>query len=302
MASSWLLTKKHFSISLFSDSILVCFILSFAQIVLVEISLGIIGQLYLLNVLIAHLLIFLSILLIYHRKEKHVFAKPNIEFFMNSNLLLFAASVFLSFFIIKVFYNLINPTQDADSLLYHLAFPAAWIRSGSLNTPFFIFGTGPIVFPGSLAISTLSYYPINAELFFTWLMLPLRNAFLADLGQTPFYIIGIIAVYSILRKYNLSRTTALLSGFLWVLIPNIFKQLKTGAEIDVICAVLFLLIFFSLLLLKFGFNFKNAILFGISVGLFIGTKFNNLIWLAVFFTCNLLYIMQGDKSKQVYTS
>lgn len=279
MVSSWVLTKKYFDIGLLSDSILVCFTLFFAQIVLVETFLGIIGQLYFANVFIAHFVALLIILLVHPRKTMPVFVKPNAEPFINNNLILFAASVFFSFYLVSVYNNLINPPQDADSLLYHLAFPAAWIRSGSLNTPFFIFGTGPIVFPGSLAISTPSYYPINAELFFTWLMLPLRNAFLADLGQTPFYIIGIIAVYSILRKYNLSRTTALLSGFLWVLIPNIFKQLKTGAEIDVICTVLFLLIIFMVLLLKLNFTFKNAILFGASTGLFIGTKFTNFVYL-----------------------
>ncbi|MFA5157531.1 MAG: hypothetical protein WC532_09155 [Candidatus Omnitrophota bacterium] len=86
-------------------------------------------------------------------------------------------------------------------------------------------------------------------------------------------------MFSILRKYGLAQKTALLAGFLLFLIPNIFKQLKTAAQTDVICMVLFLLVIFALLLLKFNFTFKNAVLFGISLGLFIGTKFNNVIWL-----------------------
>ncbi len=278
--SSWVLTKKCFNISLFSDAILVCFTLFFGQVVLVETLLGIAGQLYFLNVFVAHLLILLVILLIYRHKKMPEFAKPDIDPFINSNLLILAVSIFLSFFLIKAYSNLINPVQDIDSLLYHLAFPAAWIKSGSLNTPFFIFGSKPILIPSLLANSAPSYYPINGELFFTWFMLPLRNVFLADLGEAPFYFIGITAVYSILTKYNVNSRIALLSGFLWVLIPNIFKQLKYASQLDVICAVLFLLVVFMLLLLKSRFTLKNAILFGVSIGLFVGVKFNNLIWLA----------------------
>ncbi len=108
-ASSWLLTRKYFGIRLFSDAILASFILLFAQIVLVELFLGIVGQLYFLNVLIAHLAILLIISLIYFRKEIPPFEKPNVEPFINSNLLLLAASIFLSFFLIKLFINLVTP-------------------------------------------------------------------------------------------------------------------------------------------------------------------------------------------------
>jgi hypothetical protein len=291
MLSSWLLTKKYFDVRLFSESVLTCFLLSLAQIVSVGLFLGIIGQLYSWNVFMAHLAILLTIYLILAKKEMPVFVKPNLEPFLSSNLLILAFAIFSSFFLIKSFYNLINPPLSPDSLQFHLAFPAAWIRSGSLTNPFFVFGASPIMNPGSLETGSLSYYPINAQLFFTWLMLPLRNAFLADLGEAPFYIIGIIAVYSILRKYNLNPRIALLSGFLWALIPNIFKQLRTGSLIDVICSVLLLLVLYTLLLLKRDFGFRNAILFGISVGLLIGSKITNFVWIAAFlpFICYLLF-------------
>jgi len=279
---SWLLAKKYFKIQSFCESISVCFLLILAQIILVELFWGIIGRLYFINVLVTHFLIFLAVYFIYFRKEPFTYCKPELAPFVNSNLLLLAASVFFSFFTIKSFLNLINPPLDADALQYHLYFPAAWIKSASLDTPFFIFGSGPIANPGSLATSAHSYYPVNAELFFTWLMLPLKNAFLADLGQAPFYIVGIIAAYSILRKYSVNKALSLLSGFILMLIPNIFKQLRVASMNDVICAVLLLLVFEMLLLLKFNFTLKNAILFGISVGLFVGTKFINLVWLAAF--------------------
>jgi len=289
--SSWLLAKEYFNIRLISESILISFMLFFAQIVLVMLFLGITGELYYLNVFMAHSVILLIVALIYFKKKNHEFVKPDLEPLVSSNLLLFAVSIFCSFFLIKAFFNLINPPQIPDGLQWYLAYPATWIRAGNLNNPFFVFGASPIVNPGSLETGMMSYYPINPELFYAWLMLPLRNAFLADLGEAPFYIIGIIAIYSILKRYSVNGKIALLSGFLWALIPNIFKQLRTGCLIDVICSVLFLLVFYTLLLLKQKLTFRNAILFGISVGLLVGSKVTNFIWLAAFapFICYVLF-------------
>ena len=298
LASSWLLTKNYFGINLLIDSILVCFILFFAQVVLVLTLLGSINQLYFFNVFIVHLLVLLITLLIFSQKKASGFVKPNVEPFFKHNLILFAVSVFFAFFLVKLYYNLISPPLDCDSLLYHLVFPASWIKSGSLNTPFFIFGSCPIVSPGALETSAPSYYPINAELFFTWLMLPLRNAFLADLGEVPFYFAGMLAFYAILRKYNLNQKIALLSGFLLVLTPNIFKQIKTASQTDFICAVLFILVFFTLLLLKLNFTFKHAILFGITSGLFVGAKFSNVIWLTALLPLTFYIVYRGVKLRK----
>ncbi|MDO8662424.1 MAG: hypothetical protein Q7K98_04295 [Candidatus Omnitrophota bacterium] len=289
--SSYLFVARLFRTRIFTEFVLIWFLLFFGQIILVELSLGAIGKLYLSNVFFAHFLIFLIALLSFQPKQAVNAIKPDIELFFKYRLLLLALSVFICFFSVKTFVNLINPPISPESLQYHLAYPAVWIRSGSLDNPACIFNAMPIAFPKWRELSFASYYPINAELFFTWLMLPLRNAFLADIGEVPFYIIGIVAVYSILRKYNLKNSVALLSGFLWVLIPNIFKQLRTGSQIDVICATLFLLMIYTTLLLKGNFNFKYAALFSISTGIFLGTKATNIVWFiaALPFICYIFY-------------
>lgn len=289
--SSYMLVNRYFYTRLSSELILRSFVLFFGQIVLVELLLGSMGKLYAGNVFLMHLTILVLVILVC-RKEKLGLIKPDLDYFFNSNLLIFAFSVFSAFFLVKIYSNLITPAISPDSLQVHLAFPATWIVKGNLNNPVNIFGSIPMFFSGSLETSASSYYPMNAQLFFAWLMLPLRNAFLADLGEAPFYIIGIIAVYVILRKYDVSKRIALLTSFLWALIPNIFKQLRTGSQIDVICAVLFLLVFSSLLSLKKDFSFRNAILFGVATGLFVGTKIINLVWLLAFipFICYILYI------------
>jgi len=289
--SSYLFTRRLFHIRHFAEFILICFILFFSQIILVELFLGVVGKLYLANIVYAHFFVFLIAILFPCPKQAVNIVRPDIKIFVDNRLLLLAFCIFVCFASIKVFFNLINPPMSADSLQYHLAFPSVWIRNGNLVNPICIFGSMPTVLSKSLEVSSTSFYPINAQLFFTWLMFPLRNAFLADVGELPFYIIGIITVFVILKKYRIKNEMAILSGFLWVLIPNIFKQLRTGSQIDVICATLFLLMFYTILLIKEEFNFKNSVLFGISAGIFLGTKVINIVWfIAVLpFFCYIIY-------------
>lgn len=277
--NSTLLSMYFIKVKELSGLLLTTFILFFAQIVLIELILGTFGLFYLSSIIFVNLLILITILSLYRKSHPVFISKPNIDPFIKSKTILFIFSVFVAFFLLKSFINLINPPWCPDSLQYHLSFPASWIRSGSLNNPFVIFsGIFNSDYP-RIETSGLSYSPINAELFFAWFMLPLRNAFLADIGQLPFYIVGMIAIYAILRKYGINKKVSILSCFVWVLIPNIFKQIKSGSQTDVICSVLLLLVIFVFLLLREKLNFNNAVLFGITVGLFIGTKILNIIWL-----------------------
>ena len=288
--TAFLIVKNLYAESKIPDKVLIWFLFFLAQIIIVGLILGVLNRFYLLNAAICHLLILSGAFLLAKKRNIFHFYKVDIAFIFNNKLLLFACSVFIAFFCVKTFLNLITPPICADSLQYHLAFPATWIRNGNINNPFCMFGAVKGVL--DLELSSITYYPINAQLFFAWLMLPLRNAFLADIGQAPFYIIGILSIYSILRKYSVDKNTAFFSGLLWVLIPNLFKQIKYGSQIDVICAVLFLIVFNNLLLLKDRLNFKNVLIFGISLGIFIGTKLLNIIWAAALIPIFSYYLMQ----------
>lgn len=289
--SSWLLTNKYWGIRLLSQFLLIWFILFFAQIILVEMVLGIFNLLFFNNVFFVHLLILIFIWVVSCNRRIAGVLKPDLEFLVNSNLLLFVFSVFSAFVLVRTCVNLIIPSVYPDGLQIWLSFPATWIKNGNLDNPVNIFAASSILNAKFLQAGATSYYPINAQLFFAWFMLPLRNSFLANLGQAPFYIMGIVVFYSILRRYGLNRTISLLIGFLWALIPNIFKQFRNGAQIDIICSVLLLLSFYTILLLKQDFTLKNVILFGISVGIFIGSKFINILWLAALlpFICYVLF-------------
>lgn len=290
--SSLLLTKKLLKESGFADFIISWFTLYLGQVVLVELCLGVFNRLFLLDMFLTHFVILCAVVL-YCRKcfRRQIIPEPQISFIFQNKFLLFSASIFLCFFLSKLIFNLINPPICADSLQYHLSFPAAWLRSGNLNNPIVIFGSKPT----SAELTALTYYPINAELFFFWLMAPLRNAFLADVGEAPFYLIGIIAIFSILRKYEINKDTALFCGFLWALIPNIFKQLRTASQIDVMCAVLLLVFLNQLISLSRRPTTKNAIFLGITTGMLVGTKVLNVYWLITLAPLILYYLFRAQK-------
>lgn len=273
--SSFFITSLIKQTKNFVDFLLLYFTVFLGQIILIVLSLGIVGQLFTPNIILSEFAIaFVSFYFYYADKAKVVINRPNFDFILNNKILLLAICVFIAFFVSKFWFNLTNPSVCADSLQYHLPFPAAWIQNGNLNNPIVVFGSQPT----SAELSALSYYPVNAELFFFWLMFPFRNAFLGDVGQAPFYFIGILAAYSILRKFNLKKETAFLAGMLWALIPNIFKQIRTGSQVDVICAALLLVFLNNLIILARQLNLKNSCILGASLGILVGIKLLNLYW------------------------
>jgi len=274
--TAFFLVRKFYKEFSSSDKVLAWAAIFMAQVVLTELSLGLAGRLYVRNLLFLNTVVLAVIFFLFKGENLRLkFSLNNLSFLFSNKILIFSLSVFTVFFIVKTWINLINPPICPDSYQYHLSFPAKWLIHGNLDNPLVIFGCKPT----SAELSALAYYPINAELLFFWLMLPLRNAFFADIGQVPFYFLGIISIYSILRKFSVRRDICLFSGILWALIPNVFKQLRTGSQIDVLCAALVLLSLNFTLLCQSRLDFKKAILAGISFGMLIGTKLTNIFWL-----------------------
>ncbi|MCM8795350.1 MAG: glycosyltransferase family 39 protein [Candidatus Omnitrophica bacterium] len=259
----YLLSYKLLKITGFIDGLISWFILYFAQIVFSELILGIMGVLYLENVILLNLAILL--LVIYFSRGKTSSFSTNgvreafIELFKNKIVLL-GASLLLGFGLVKIAINLVNPPFGWDCLNYHFVFPVEWLKKGNLDIPITI-SDDP----------SPSYYPINGSLFFLWLIFPFKNVFLADLGQVPFFILAFLAIYSISRKLNLNKELSFYAASLFLITPNVFKQLEI-AYVDVMVAALFVTSINFLLALFKDLSFKSFILWAISFGLSLGTK------------------------------
>lgn len=263
ITGSFFITYRLLKISNLIDSLICWFVFYFSQIIFSELVLGIPGILYLKNVILINLLILLIIWLTV-RNQASSFnltgIKASISELLKNKAILFGVSAILGFGLIKIFINLVNPPFGWDCLNYHFTFPVEWLKNGNLNNPIVV-SDDP--FP--------TYYPINGSLFFLWLILPLKNVFLADLGQIPFFILGFLAIYSLGRKININREYSFISACLFTLIPNYFKQMEI-AYVDVMVSSLFFVALNFLLLLDRQLCRKNILLFATSLGLLLGTK------------------------------
>jgi len=239
------------------------FIIVFAQIVFSELILGICGILYLGNLILLNSAILLICWLVSRRYGSsggiRLPAEEFLRLFKNKYTSLIIA-LFLGFVIVKLIGNLMNPPFGWDSLNYHYTFPVEWIKNANLINPITV-SEDP--FP--------SYYPINGSLLYLWLIFPFRSAFLADLGQFPFFVLSLLAVYKISRRIGLAREYSFLAAALFTLMPNFLKQIEWG-YVDIMICGMFLSALNYLLALRSKISLGSLLLFSLSLGLGIGIK------------------------------
>lgn len=264
--SAFLLVSKVFKINVLTDFLISFCIIYFSQIVFSELILGLFNCLNLNNLLLLNSSILLIVWLA-ARNINFVFTpiekertKEALREILENKTALFLISIILIFSMVKLGINLVNPPFGWDSLNYHFTFAVEWLKNANLNL--------------GMTISddpSPPYYPINGSLLYLWLMLPLKNVFLADLGQVPFFCAAFLAVFSLARKVGLSRDKSFYAAAIFFIIPNFFKQLSI-AYLDVIVAALFFTSAVCLFLLDSQFCWRHIVLFSMSLGLLIGTK------------------------------
>ena len=264
LLSSWLVTRCFLRFTSIADFLTSFIVLFFTQIVLTLQLLGVLNLLSLNNAIILNLLALLLICLI----VKFTNSNPSWPFQIRqtisklhfSKLHIFILSIISGFIIVKLAVNLVNPPFGWDNLSYHFTFPVEWLKHQNLANPIVAF-----------CDPSPTYYPINGSLVFFWFILPLKNVFIADLAQLPFFILAFLAVYSIARKISLSRSYSFFAASIFALVPNYFKQLSI-AYVDIMVAALFLAALNYLFLLNKEFSVKNTLLFAICAGLMVGIK------------------------------
>ncbi len=287
--SAVILIKKAFHCADLPERICVFSTLFFTQIVVSELILGMLGMLFIPQLIGINTLILILIWLFFRKKKSGPINEVLVDRFdwlFKNKVILFCISVILGFLLVKTIYNLINPPFGWDSLNYHFTFPVEWLKSGNLLLP-----------PTISDDPSPTYYPINGSLYYYWLIAPFRNVMLADLGQIPFLIISFFAVFSIARKIKLSKELSFYAAAIFMVIPNYFEQIEVG-YVDIIMATLFLLCINFLLNLNKEFNIKNLILSGIAAGLFFGIKTLSLAYslaLILFFLLILIKHARGFK-------
>lgn len=263
ISSAYLFTFKLLKFKNSIDSLICWFLIYFSQIIFTELALGINGSLTLVNLIVFNLCILIVIKWITRKNKSSLDLsgiKTSLFEILSNRMIRAGASIILGFGLVKVLINLVNPPFGWDSLNYHFTFPVEWLKNFNLEMPIVV-SDDP----------NPSYYPINASLYFLWLIFPFKSVFIADLGQLPFFLVAFLAIYNLAKKIGINREYSLYAAILFLVIPNIFKQLEV-AYVDMILAGLFLAGLNFVFLLKEEFINKNVVIFAVILGLLLGTK------------------------------
>lgn len=148
-----------------------------------------------------------------------------------------------------------------DSLTYHLTFAALWIKKGTL---LFFQAPGQIV--------QSAHFPINGEIFASWLLLPFHNDLLVNTMNFPIILMGGISCYAIARELGLTRKEASWAPALLCFTPMLYNQILT-TSVDIaafaFCSVSTL---FTLRYLRREYLYDGLLTF-VAVGISLGIKY-----------------------------
>ena len=283
--SSLKIARQFFKLHNIYDLILGVFLLFWAQVVLTSQVLGLLNILDVNWLLLLNSLIALFVLLAGRKRKKHVLeTDPKIShLFINNKVVIFCTAAIIGFGLAKIFINLMNAPVGWDSLNYHFTFPVEWLKAKSFLMP-----------PTICDDPTPTYYPINGGIFYFWLIAPFRDVFLADLGQVPFLLASFVAILALCRKFHISKELSFYAAALFVIMPNVFKNIEI-AYADIFVVALFLISLNFLYNLYKKCNLKNVILVAISLGLLLGAKTAGLPYMGLIFLFSLYIILRNAK-------
>ena len=104
-----------------------------------------------------------------------------------------------------------------DTLSYHLHVPTTWMHDRRIT-----------IVPSVFGDPSPAYAPADVELWFLFLMAPLRSDYLAGVGQLPFAALAIGGIATVVRDAGGFRVAALAAALLFVLIPEVWGQMPTA--------------------------------------------------------------------------
>jgi len=186
---------------------------AFAIVVVVEGALGAVGLLTPLATLLA--LAPLAAGAFWMARGRPRAAEPSPE--PATKMAVALGALLIGVFAIRLWSGLYRPAFLYDTLSYHLHMPATWMHDRRIT-----------IVPAVFGDPSPAYAPANLELWFLFLLAPLRSDYLAGVGQLPFAALAACAIATALRDTYASRATALACPLAFLLIPEVWTQMPTA--------------------------------------------------------------------------
>ena len=226
---------------------------AFALLVVVEALLGALGLLTARNVAVV-LGALAGTLLLWKPRQQRVGAPRAALSRLESSLFAIVCAALL----LLLWRGLHRTDFPYDSLSYHLHAPVTWMNAQRIE-----------IVPAVFGDPAPAYAPSNLELWFLFLLAPLRSDYLAGAGQVPFAALAAAAIVASVREAGGQRVAALGAAAAFLLIPEVQEQ-APSAMVDVGMA--------ALLLASLPFARRAEVLTCVfALGLALGTKYVALV-------------------------
>jgi hypothetical protein len=275
---AWRLTRALFPWTGYADAIIRASTITFAAIVLAGLTLGALGLLGTVPYLATFAVACAAVLAITPSRPMAEMPAPPIPI-----PIAVIAIPLLAFIVVAGLVQ--SPLTLYDSVSYHLVFAARWLLDHRLS-----------IVPTPFSDPAQAYQPGNGELFFLWLMLPFHGDLLARVGQLPFLVLGASGLYAIARRCGATREHAAYAPFFFLLTRPVVEQ-AAGADVDLICAATFVTSLYLGILAIDTDAPRDWALWGVSLGLFLGSKYLALVYVAVLL---VLPLLRGPRFKALW--
>lgn len=249
-----------------------------AQVVGIELLLGLCGVLYLVPLETAQVLLSLAFFLAAIRPRLPQ-AWEHLQLFLKDRKglryspLVVVLLALASFVVLRsLFEGFFLPPREWDALTYHLPILAAFYQMHAIR-------------PLHSLIVWVDSYPFDGELLSLWTVIFLGLDKLVDLSYLPILLAGLVSLYGLARSLGASRAGSLMGASLAAFAPAVIAQQVT-AHLDA----------FNMALLAMGLYLgvsedrekssyrglsTSALSVGVASGLLVGSKYTGLVYAAV---------------------
>lgn len=267
-----------------------------SQIIITETALGLFKRLTPVNLLVLNTAIAVIICFIRTKRQTHQppAAAPagpgRSNMLFRLTVLLAAASTIV--YLVQAYRLIRLPPMHWDDWTYHLTFPVEWMKSHTLDNPMTVFG--------DLAPT---YSPMNTELINYFLLAPLRSDLLARIGQHIFLGIAVILLFTILGMLGMDRIRASVVSLSFLCLPYLMTQgfglhLNQTISNDITALAFYLLTILYLIEFRELCSLRNAVLAGLSLGMFIGSKYIAILFCLPLFVLAAPTLLQHQRSRR----
>ena len=141
--------------------------------------------------------------------------------------LLIVASVWATlYYVLQGWTEPVAPVSDAP--IYHLFFAIRWWKAGAIT-----------LVPTPFGEESAPYFPANGDLWLTWLLACAGDDRLARIGQAPFALITVAALWRLARFAGADARAATAPAWLWLCTP-VFLTSVGLANVDLIFTAYYL--------------------------------------------------------------